>query len=128
MDVPGQGVGMKDKELFPNDFGFKFKIGEFVTPVLVAKMNENAPPPPRDLLWAELRRTRLIAHVVGRCLEQCSGSGTQRHYDIRIFTGGGRGDEIKTTLLRFQEMELEKYEPPKPDAVDDSHRPVVQEE
>lgn len=75
-----------------NDFGFKFKIGEYVRHVGSDLINDT-----KEIYIS--RNEKFF--VVGRVLEECPG-GIQRHYDVRPLVLGSPA----TKLVRFNEIEL----------------------
>lgn len=79
------------------DFGFKFKIGQFVQHV--GKLTHAKKG--RDFGWA-IGAAPVRFLVVERVLQECPG-GIQRHYTCRAVFADGH---IKDSLFQMNEVEL----------------------
>jgi hypothetical protein len=64
-----------------SDNGFKFNIGDRVTPIECVRERDAANADLKADAWAKYQAPLLI--VRGRMLEECYG-GAQRHYDCRV--------------------------------------------
>jgi len=81
-----------------DDYGFKFKVGDTVRFKCLRLTKESR---------ALAKRPKGM--VLERLLQECPG-GIQRHYELRIFHDSGYDSAIGS-IHRFNEIELEKYEP-----------------
>lgn len=104
------------------DYGFKFKLGQFVRHVGVVEAQHQMLTAidtlMEGLLQKEERRNTIIKHncgsmlIVNRVLENCHG-GYQRFYDVRILGDIGPvlcGTSSPMGLVRFAEPELMEAE------------------
>lgn len=84
-----------------NDYGFKFKIGQFVKHVGAVPYKSDNPP-----FWSDLSPMRLL--VIERGLQECPG-GVQRYYYCRSVKYSGH---FHSEPFRLNEIELTEAEEP----------------